>query len=316
MVAQLGELGHQYGKPDLERIGLFSEMAYMNGKGYVSPFPKPRNEKGRNIMGEGPKTKTAKQDCYFEKDFKRLFTGEAIKGRGRKQPPSKFKNVSEKAFTSPGELKPISTPGDYWGTFEGHVEAFSNRRRPKPPFKREPRNAITGPGKKGGCGYVNICLNPYPEHAKERYGAKAKYKEYGRILNGPMITSHYPSPYFDNNPFADPPKMKPGPTYVRPKEKPKPFISPGKLIPTGPGKRPGGCKAGCFEKFPEYKPTKYITIADLQKPKKQIGGKFLPQSTADTTFYTMSVINENLRFRMNEQNQETYEPSYIKYLVD
>ena len=32
------ELGHRYGKPDIERIGLFAEMSYMNGKGYVSPF--------------------------------------------------------------------------------------------------------------------------------------------------------------------------------------------------------------------------------------------------------------------------------------
>lgn len=26
--------GHRFGKPDIERLGLFSEMDYMNGKGY------------------------------------------------------------------------------------------------------------------------------------------------------------------------------------------------------------------------------------------------------------------------------------------
>lgn len=36
---ELAELGNQYGKPDLERLGLFTEMPYMNGKGYVSPHP-------------------------------------------------------------------------------------------------------------------------------------------------------------------------------------------------------------------------------------------------------------------------------------
>lgn len=35
---ELPEIGHHYGKPDIERIGLFVEMPYMNGKGYVSPF--------------------------------------------------------------------------------------------------------------------------------------------------------------------------------------------------------------------------------------------------------------------------------------
>lgn len=32
----------------------------------------------RNILAEGPKTKTGWQDCYFDKKFKRIFEGEAI----------------------------------------------------------------------------------------------------------------------------------------------------------------------------------------------------------------------------------------------
>lgn len=28
----------KYGKPDLERVGIFSELPYMNGTRYVSPF--------------------------------------------------------------------------------------------------------------------------------------------------------------------------------------------------------------------------------------------------------------------------------------
>jgi hypothetical protein len=32
------DIGHRFGKSDLERIGVFAEMDYMNGKGYVSPF--------------------------------------------------------------------------------------------------------------------------------------------------------------------------------------------------------------------------------------------------------------------------------------
>ncbi|XP_023018962.1 cilia-and flagella-associated protein 96 [Leptinotarsa decemlineata] len=314
-MAKTGEIGNLYGKPDIERLGLFSEMPYMNGKGYVSLFPKPRVNKGRNIMGEGPKVKTGKQDCYFDKEFKRLFVGEALKGRGMKKAP-KVKNVSEKPFVPAGETKLHSTPGDHYGTFGGRIEAFGNLRRPKPPYKREPRNAVTSLGKQGGYGYANICLSPYPTHDADRYGAKPKYKMYGRVLDGPMLTNHYPQPYFERNPFKDPPDIKPGPTYVRPQEKTLPPLPPGKLVPTGPAKLPGGCHAGCFDKFPEYKPDKYLTLYEVLKPKKRTGGKFYPQSTAEKTFYTCSVINENLRFRVNAKNHGSFEPTYIKYLVD
>lgn len=308
------ELGHQYARPDIERLGLFSEMPYMNGKGYVSPFGKPKVEKGRNILGEGPKIKTGKTDCYFEKDFKRLYTGECLPSRGRKQPPPKFKNVSG-PFVPTGSGKKHATPGDYYGTFSGKIEAFGNKRRPQPPRKKDGRNFVTGPLKQGGCGYVDIALNPYPEHAVNRYGTKPKFKEYGKILDGPMVTAHFPKPLFEENPFKE---EKPGPTYVPPKEKVVPPLPPGKLIPTGPGKLPGGCHAGCFDKFPEHKPNKYITLWDLDKPRKDtkgIAGKFLPLSWGEKSLYTTSVINENLRFRVNEINHLSYEPVFTKYLI-
>ncbi|CAH2003899.1 unnamed protein product [Acanthoscelides obtectus] len=205
MHAQSGELGNQFGKPDMERLGLFSEMPYMNGKGYVSPFPKPKLEKGLNLMGPGPKVKTGKQDCYFDKDpFKRIFEGEAIKGRGRKPPPLKYKNVSQTPFMPPAGPKFHSTPGDYYGCFSGNIEAFSNKRRPKPAFKGgKGRNFVIGADKMGGCGYADIGINPYPEHAVNRYGTRAKYKEYGRTLNGPFVSSHYPSAYFGPDPFKE-----------------------------------------------------------------------------------------------------------------
>lgn len=70
---------------------------------------------------------------------------------------------------------------------------------------------------------------------KDPYKLKLKLKEYGRQIGGPMRTMHYPQPYFDKNPFADS-KGKIGPTYVRPKEKPKPFRPPGFIVPVGPAK--------------------------------------------------------------------------------
>lgn len=309
------DLGNQYGKPDVERVGLFSELPYMNGKGYVSPFPKPRPDKGRNIIGEGPKVKTGRQDCYFDKEFKRLFEGEAIEGRRKAKGP-KRKNPREIPFIPPGNPKKHASPGDYYGTFGGKIEAFSNKRKPQPKHKAEPRNIIGAASKYGGCGYVDITLNPYPAHANERYGVKPKYKDYGKILDGPLVTTHYPKPFFEPNPFVEPEKVKPGPTYVRPKEGQKPFLPPGKFVPTGPAKLPGGCHAGCFDNFPEYKANKYLTVADLERPRKHVGGKFYPQSWGLKTFYTESTISKNTSFRVNVNNYHSYEPLYTKHLVD
>ncbi|VEN37584.1 unnamed protein product [Callosobruchus maculatus] len=320
MPAKFEDLGNQFGKPDMERLGLFSEMPYMNGKGYVSPFPKPKLEKGLNLMAGGPKLKTGKQDCYFDKDpFKRIFEGEAIKGRGRKPPPPKYKNVSQMPFMPPAGPKLHSTPGDYYGCFSGNIEAFSNKRRPKPPFKPSGRNFVAGPEKMGGSGYADICINPYPEHANERWGTKPKYKEYGRILNGPFVSSHYPTAYFGPDPYKDPENAKPGPVYVPPKYKQLPALPPGMIMPTGPAKWEGGCKAGTFDKFPEYSHNKYYTPYEVMNPKKKVPpryGPFFPQSTGEKTLFTCSVVNENVRFRCNTTTMKTFEPTYTKYLLN
>lgn len=70
---------------------------------------------------------------------------------------------------------------------------------------------------------------------KDPYKAKLKIKAYGRQLAGPMLTMHFPQPYFEKNPYLDP-KGKIGPTYVKPKEKEIPFRFPGYFAPTGPSK--------------------------------------------------------------------------------
>ncbi|KAJ8935294.1 hypothetical protein NQ314_012898 [Rhamnusium bicolor] len=285
MTKLFSNLGNEYGKPDMERLGIFSELPYMNGKGYVPIYPNPRPEKREKYDGGGK--------------------------------PPRFKNVSERPMFPPAAPKLHSTPGDHYGTFGGKIEAFSNVRHPKPPYRKEPRQCGTSPVKKGGYGYVNTCLNPYPNHTGDRYGTRAVYKQYGINLSGPMRTTHFPKPFFDPNPYREPESMKPGPTYIRPKEKTPDVIPPGKIIPVGPAKSQGGCHAGCFESFPEYKPNKYITLFDLAyKPKKHVGGQFYPHSMAQKTFYTSSIMAENLRFKMNKGNYANYEPTYIKHLVD
>ncbi|ERL94987.1 hypothetical protein D910_12259 [Dendroctonus ponderosae] len=229
---------------------------------------------------------------------------------------SPFKNVSERPFMPPANAKLHSTPGDWYGTFEGKLDAFSTKMKARAPFKHEGPNPLTSPGKKGGYGYVNICLNPYPDHSVEKYGAKAKYKQYGQTLDGPMVVGTHPKPFFEPNPYKNPDNIKPGPTYVPPKEKSLPPLPPGKFIPTGPGKLVlGGCKAGCFDKYPEHKAEKYKPSSESKSKKWFLSGTFQPPASGERSYYTCSVINENLRFRVNENNYNAYQPNFIKHLM-
>lgn len=51
---------------------------------YVLLRTEMRPDKGRNMMCEGYKSKNGTQHGYFEDEFKRLFVGECLPGRGRK----------------------------------------------------------------------------------------------------------------------------------------------------------------------------------------------------------------------------------------
>lgn len=50
-----------------------------------------------------------------------------------------------------------------------------------------------------------------------------------------MITCHHPRPYFDPNPYSGDITGKPGPTYIRPKEKRADYTGL-TFIPNGPAK--------------------------------------------------------------------------------
>ncbi|XP_017784815.1 PREDICTED: UPF0602 protein C4orf47 homolog [Nicrophorus vespilloides] len=158
------DLGKRYGKPDLERLGLFVEMPYMNGKKYVSPFEPPKYHKGMTFLSGGYKSKNGTQHGYFEEEFKRLFEGEGITWRKPKQTGRKKKLGPLSPFIVGIRGKSICTPGDYFGTFSGRVDAFSNVRKKKPKYVSPNANFQTSNPKKGGPGYANICINPYPTH--------------------------------------------------------------------------------------------------------------------------------------------------------
>lgn len=75
--------------------------------------------------------------------------------------------------------------------------------------------------------------------------------------------------------------------------------------------------AGCFDKFPQHAKDKYIPKNVLLRP-RFFGEKkvFFPQSYSFKTMYTDSVLNKNVDLSVNVQNYKTYEPTYIKHLID
>ncbi|KAJ3662672.1 hypothetical protein Zmor_007010 [Zophobas morio] len=298
-------LGQKFGRSDIERIGLFSEMAYISAKTFAK---KKTQKEPRNMYCGGRKMKDGTQYGYFEPVFQRIFSKEALKGRGRKPVPPKFKNVSQRPFLPPAGFKQHSCPGDYYGTFGGRIEAFGNKRRPKPVQKSTGKNILGNPGKLGGPGYADICLSRYPEHKAERYGLKPKYKEYGKIVGRPMVPVHFPQPCFDKNPFAEPEGIKTGPTYVKPKTKEIPPRPPGYILPTGPGKSQGGCHDGCFNKFPEH-------ISDRKKEVKKAPEKvFLPNPVSLKSYYNTSTLFQNVDIKLNETNYKEFQPVFNKYI--
>ncbi|XP_069684655.1 cilia-and flagella-associated protein 96-like isoform X2 [Periplaneta americana] len=165
------DIGRHFGKRDLERLGLFVEMGYMNGKGYVSPFTAQKDVrvKGRQLYPGYPKSKCGTQDGYFDDKFSRIFEKEAYTNMFKLQMKAALesakKNTSKSAFVVPGPSKQHSSPGDYFGTFGGKVEAFSPELKRKPTYVKQAPNIQTNPGKKGDSGYADITLSKYPEHS-------------------------------------------------------------------------------------------------------------------------------------------------------
>lgn len=310
---ELTKWGFTFGKPDMERIGLFAEMPYMNGKGYVSPFATAKTKNMKSLICPGHKILAGTQDGLFESQFKRIFEKEVIV-RGKKAP--KGKNISERPFISCCGSKLHATPGDYFGCFSGNISAFSPKKRPEPKKPPEKLPFLTNPGKKGGPGYIDTTIGKYPTYMWSRYAQKPKYKQYGKNLAGPMRTMIYPQPFFGPDPYPDPPNVKKGRVYIKPAEKSygKP-LGTGIYIPTGPAKWPGGMHAGGFEKFPSHMPERYKSVYEALKPKRE-PKVFYPQSMQNKSFYYTSILNQNVDFRVSQDNHAVFQPKYLKYLIN
>ena len=67
---------------DMERTGLFLDVGGLRGP-YLDPdiasALRPDLRQGKQMLTSGPKSKTAKRDCYFDKEERRIFEVPTLK---------------------------------------------------------------------------------------------------------------------------------------------------------------------------------------------------------------------------------------------
>lgn len=180
---------------------------------------------------------------------------------------------------------------------------------------------MSAPLKFGGPGYVDICLNEYPEHMKDPYGRKPLKKgDVKKQTYAPFYSGFSALPFFYENPYTDekddPPKK---PTYINREKPPKKVSMKAPFMPTSPAKKMGNNHDGCFTPFPENMKEPYMNpwvLVNFVKGKKQPKKKYAPFIPTFSQLKTMQVTPTlaHTEVSMNGTNYKTYTPKYVKYL--
>ncbi|XP_076877430.1 cilia-and flagella-associated protein 96 [Brachyhypopomus gauderio] len=298
------------GKSDMERVGLFKEMGYICiGDKYTPFIYRPFNEsahKNKQMLSEGPKTKSALQTGYFDTQFKRIFEREALTDFIKLQRQYKIQQAKKnlgKAFLPSNGIKKSSGMGSYYGTLGGPVLAFSPLQVPRKPYKAPGKNMYTNPPKKGsGYGFPDVTLSKLDPHSAEPYDRAreilkremAAHKS--KLKGGPFRSNLHPKECFDSNPYKS---ERPLPASNKSEEKKTHFAVPFK--PSSPSKTIGGMKAGTFESYPSHSADPYFT----RKPKKATTnkeGKIFHPSPGPKSTPVKSIISLNVNKVLNSTN--------------
>jgi len=284
------------------------------------------------------KSRAANQDGYFDKEFRRVFEKEgpgrqSLSLGGEKTGKKKDGRVKleQPPYIPPAPGKLHSGAGDYYGTFHGTWTHWDPTQKPQGPLIFQPTNFLTRPGKKGtGYGYIDVGFNKYPEYKSTPYQPAAtlanmvKGKLGGgrvKISDSPFYSQIHEQDLFDNNDCYRPPKRPVKPPKAN--KKPLgyvPFKQDGPFIPSNPGKKDGGCRAGGFAKWPSYAPKDpYSRIGPeyLKDVKNKDGKTYVPINT--TCPYSQrynSHITQIVKKEINTHNYRTRAPSHKVYTFD
>lgn len=305
-------MGDKGGRTDMDRVGLFREMGYVT----INDKYKERGvkfneaaEKGKQMLTEGSKDRSALQAGYFQKGFTRVFEGESytdpIKIRRQNRLKEMQKNIAKPFLPSSGE-KRQSGLGNHYGTLGGPVGAFSPASRPGKEYKSPGKNFSTNPGKKGtGFGYMGITLGDYPKYQTDAYDrakelTKKELQQHKSSIkgSGPFKLNMHPRAYFDGNPYSSDKFGRRGGSATVPtkKDDSKPFK------PSSPGKMPAGMKAGTFDPYPSHSADPYkVKVTRSVNIVNKSGKTFMPSQGPKST-PTVSIVNQNVLKSINIQN--------------
>ena len=213
------------------------------------------------------------------------------------------KNIG-KAWVPSSESKHLSGLGSFFGSFEGHIDAFSAVKRGKEKYKSPGKNFLTNPGKHGtGYGYLNITIGNYHKYVSEPYDRSKEMRitnmnrDIKRRTGGVFKLSAMGEEFFDENPYRS---KKPLPAPKDPKQPAKRKLKP--FVPSAPPKLMGGAKAGTFDGYPEHSVDPYTRkVGGRNAKRKFVGGVFKP-SQCPKSMPVHSVISQNIHRSINSSN--------------
>ncbi|GAV09349.1 hypothetical protein RvY_18904 [Ramazzottius varieornatus] len=210
---------------------------------------RPEAEKGKQMLGRGPKKMMAKRDWAFDKEERRIFEGDGtfdpVRARHKRNMEQRQKDIGGRWAPPQGRIL-TNGKNTFYGTFAGRVDAFSAELKGRGPKDHYHPDFVAGAPKFGSYGWNNYTLSKYPIHEEDPYDGppitkdtvddETETENSRRLRRKPYKTFGKQGVlYFDKNPWrvANPPTeppeapSKPTPTFknpaaFRPPGRPKP----------------------------------------------------------------------------------------------
>lgn len=180
--------GHKWGRPDLDRIGLFGEADYVST---AEPFLERKNDRlcdtflsyrriGKQFINNPAKRGHDTRDAYFNKEYNRVFESEPYTDlvviRRKERLKAKEKNIVNVPFKPSSVAPKPSGSGSMFGTIEQQwpLPKREIHLRPEEPHQKpeSKRNFLTRPPKQGsGYGYQAVTIGKPFDYMTSPYDA-------------------------------------------------------------------------------------------------------------------------------------------------
>ncbi|KAL3318799.1 hypothetical protein Ciccas_002543 [Cichlidogyrus casuarinus] len=296
-------------KPDLDRLGIFREAAYVT---IGDPFRSNKHfefktgvVKGRQMFPGPTHAKCGLKPGYFN-EFQRVFTGEAydepIK-RARKEKIFKQKlKITDRQFYPTSSTKKPSGLGSVYGLFEPKIAHFIPNADQTKKIEKIPNFRINPPKKGTGSGYPDVTINKYPLYKSDKFDKTLENLHQENEIHKKMLGGRQAFKIGGNvEEFGPNPYKGEGFVKTRPKAK-----SPGPrgpiFRPSHPPKDPGGCHAGTINAYPAHSTDKYIDPYKLGNQKLYLKAGIFNSASSFKSMRVESIIDKNIDRSINSSN--------------